>query len=492
MERVDAVVVGAGPNGLVATIVLARFGLAVRVYEAADRAGGAARTESLTVPGFLHDTCSAVHPLGAGSPALRALPLERHGLAWIQPELPLAHPSEDGDTALLARSPHETADALSGDAGSYLRLVAPFLGRWSELAADLLRPLTIDVPDHVGLSAHFGLRALASASLLARIFDSGRAQALIAGLAAHTCAPLGTLGTGGVALLLALAAHEVGWPIPRGGSQAVTDALVSHLRELGGELVTSHPVRSIEDLPPARAYVLDLSVPALLKLCTRRLPPGYLAWLRRVPHGPGVFKLDYALAGPVPWRAEACRRAGSLHLGEYLEEIARSLHAARAGHAPDRPFLIASQPSLFDPTRAPPGRHVLWVYGHVPLGWTGDATAAVEAQIERYAPGWRDLILAKSAAGPADVESRNPNAVGGDISYGRFGGWRAVLRPVPRRVPYVIPGVIPGPGLYLCSAATPPGPGVHGMCGLHAARAALRRSFQIVVTTEQVLEALRR
>ncbi|MBO0893236.1 MAG: NAD(P)/FAD-dependent oxidoreductase, partial [Acidimicrobiales bacterium] len=355
----------------------------------------------------------------------------------------------------------------------------------SELAPDLLRPLTLDRPRHVGSSARFGLRAAPPASLLARLFATSRGQALIAGLAAHTCAPLGTPGTGGVALLLALAAHEVGWPIPRGGSQAITDALVAHLRELGGELVTSHPVRSLEDMPPARAYLLDLSVPALLRLHPS-LPHGYLAWLRRVPHGPGVFKLDYALSGPVPWRDEACRRAGTLHLGGSLAEISRSLHAVRAGHAPDRPFLIAAQPSLFDPTRTPPGRHALWVYGHVPLGWTGDATGAVEAQIERYAPGWRDLILARATAGPPELESRNPNMVGGDISYGRFGGWHAILRPVPRRVPYVIPG----PGRYLCSAATPPGPGVHGMCGLHAARVALRRSFGIRVTTEQVLESL--
>lgn len=486
MERLDAVVVGAGPNGLVAAIVLARLGLAVRVYEAAERPGGGARTEGSTVPGFRHDSCSAVHPLGAGSPAFRALPLERHGLCWVQPELPLAHPGENGDAAVLARAPRQTADVLGADAGRYLRLVDPFLDRWSELAPDLLRPLTLDSPRHLGSSARFGLRALPPASLLARYFRSDRGQALIAGLAAHTCAPLGTPGTGGVALLLAVAAHEVGWPIPRGGSQAITDALVAHLQELGGELVTSHPILSTEDLPPARAYLLDLSVPVLLRLYARRLPSRYLAWLRRVPHGPGVFKLDYALAGPVPWRAEACRLAGTLHLGGSLEEIARSLHAVRAGHAPDRPFLIASQPSLFDPTRAPPGHHVLWVYGHVPLGWTGDATRAIEAQIERYAPGWRDLILARSAAGPTDLESRNPNAVGGDISYGRFGGWHAVLRPVPARAPYAIPE----PGLYLCSAATPPGPGVHGMCGLHAARAALRRSFQIRVTTEQVLEAL--
>jgi phytoene dehydrogenase-like protein len=486
VERLDAVVVGAGPNGLVAAIVLARYGLTVRVYEAAARAGGGAKTESLTVPGFRHDSCSAVHPLGAGSPAFGALPLERHGLSWVQPDLPLAHPTEDGDAIVLARAPHETAQMLAGDAGHYLRLVGPFLGRWSELASDLLRPLTLDAPRHIGTSARFGLRALPPASLLARLFASSGGQALIAGLAAHTSAPLHTFGTGGVALLLAVAAHEVGWPIPRGGSQAITDALAAHLRELGGELVTSHPVLSMEELPSARAYLLDLSAPALVRLCDGRLPRGYLAWLRRVPPGPGVFKLDYALTGPVPWRAEACRRAGTLHLGGSLEEIARSLNAVHAGHAPDRPFLIAAQPSLFDPTRAPPGQHVLWVYGHVPFGWKGDATEALESQIERYAPGWRDLILAKSTAGPGDLESRNPNAAGGDISYGLFAGWHAVLRPVPRRVPYAIPE----PGLYLCSAATPPGPGVHGMCGLHAARVALRRSFQIRVTAKQVLETL--
>jgi phytoene dehydrogenase-like protein len=473
MASVDVVVIGAGPNGLTAAVTLAEAGLDVHVYEAADSVGGGARTDELTLPGFRHDLCSAVHPLGAGSPALRALPLERYGLSWVHPELPLAHPFPDGSAAVLAREPAATAGSLEADAGAYRRLVRPFLGRWGDLGPDVLRAPLDALPHNPLLLARFGMRAVQPAAVLAKWFRGDKARGLLAGLAAHVIAPLTSPATGGVALLFALAGHDVGWPFPRGGAQAISEALAAYLQDLGGTVHTSHRVTTLDDLPAARAYLLDVSPRDFAAITASRLPHGYVERLRKYRYGPAVFKLDYALDGPVPWTAGECREAGTVHLGATLAEIGAALTAAKHGRPPDPPFLIAAQPTLFDRSRAPEGKHVLWVYGHVPHGWDGDLTDAIERQIERFAPGFRDLVLARRASAPRDLEARNPNNVGGDIACGSFDGLQGVFRPVAARVPYATPD----PAVFLCSSATPPGPGVHGMCGYHAARVALRRVF---------------
>lgn len=479
MAPLDAIVVGAGPNGLTAAIVLARAGLTVRVYEAAPSVGGGARTREAEPPGFRYDTCSAVHPLAVGSPIFRSLPLEQHGLEWVQPGLALAHPFADGSAAVLSASPQETASSLGidSDADTYLRMVEPFRGRWDALAADLLRPPAVGLPAHPALIGRFLMRGAAPAAVLNRAFRARRARALFAGLAAHAMAPLTSPGTAGVALLFALAAHENGWPFPRGGAQKLSDALAGLLTGLGGQIEVGHRVRSLSELPPARAYLLDVSPPALAALAGPMLPARYARRLTRFRFGPGVFKIDYALGGPVPWRAEACRRAGTVHLGSGEAEIGTALRRAQRGASPRRPFLIAAQPSVFDPTRAPVGSHVFWVYAHVPHGWRGDPTDEIETQIERFAPGFRDLVLLRHTAGPAEIAAANPNDVGGDIAGGRCDAGRLLLRPGVTRV--LSPYSTPNPAVYLCSASTPPGPGVHGMCGYHAARAALRRVFGI-------------
>jgi phytoene dehydrogenase-like protein len=468
-------VVGAGPNGLTAAVTLAQAGLSVVVYEAAPVVGGGARTEELTLPGFRHDPCSAVHPLGAGSPVLRALGLERHGLCWIHPDLPLAHPFPDGSAAFLARSVTETAAGLGADGGTYLRLMEPFAGRWDALAADVLRAPLAGWPRHPLVYGCFGVLAALPAAVLARAFSGEHARGLVAGLAGHVTAPLTSPVTGGIALMFALAAHEVGWPFPRGGSQALSDALVSLLASLGGRVETCHRVRTLDELPRARAYLLDTSPGEAAAIAAGRLPRWYAdRFLRRYRHGPAVFKIDYALAGPVPWTAPAARRAGTVHLGPTLAGISAALRSAQQGRAPRPPFLITSQPSLFDPGRAPAGRHVFWVYAQVPHAWPGDLTEAMESQIERFAPGFRGLVLARAVTPPAGVAARNPNNAGGDIAGGRCDRLRLLLRPTPAPVPYATPN----PRIYLCSSATPPGPGVHGMCGYHAARTALRRVFR--------------
>ena len=476
MEVVDAIVVGSGPNGLAAAATLARAGLTVRVYEAAPTVGGGARTEESAPPGFRYDSCSAVHPLGAGSPLFRSLPLARHGLEWVQPDLALAHPFPDGSAAVLAADPAETAASLGpDDHDAYLRLIGPFDGRWHELAPDVLRAPFVGMPKDPALTARFLLRAAVPAALLNRMFRGERARGLFAGLAAHSMAPLTAPGTGGLALMFALAAHEVGWPFPRGGAQAISDALAELITGLGGRIETGHPVRALDKLPPARAYLLDTSPSGLAAVAGTMLPPGFAARMTRYPHGPAVFKLDYALRGPVPWTAEACRRAGTVHLGASEAEIGAALRRVHRGAPPRPPFLIVAQPSLFDPSRAPAGQHVLWVYAHVPHDWAGDLTGEIETQIDRFAPGFRDLVLARRSTGPSDLALSNANYVGGDIAGGRTDLGRLLLRPSPARI--LAPYSTPNPAVYLCSSSTPPGPGVHGMCGYHAARAALRRVF---------------
>ena len=470
---VDAVVVGAGPNGLSAAVALARAGMSVRVYAAEQDAGGGARSAELTLPGFVHDVCSAVHPLGVGSPAFRAMPLEQHGLSWVEPPLALAHPFDDRPAAVLTRSIDETAASLEPDASRYRFLVSRFHGKWDDLSRDALRPVTASFPEHPLMLAAFGVRGALPARVVAAAMRGEAAPAFLAGLAAHAIAPLTSLATAGVALLFALAGHEVGWPFARGGSQAITTALSGYLRWLGGEVETGRRITSLSEVGEARAYLLDLAPWNVGDVTGERLPADYVARLQRCPHGPGVFKIDYALSGPVPWRDERCRQAGTVHIGPSLADISRALAAATHGRAPQRPFLITAQQSLFDSTRAPDGKHTFWAYGHVPNGWTGDLTDAVERQIERFAPGFKDLVIARAVSGPAEIEARNANDVGGDIACGTFSGYRAFLRPLITAVPYATPN----PSIYLCSSATPPGPGVHGMCGYHAARTVLRRVF---------------
>ncbi|GHA13658.1 dehydrogenase [Streptomyces echinoruber] len=469
-SMLDAVVVGAGPNGLTAAVELARRGFSVAVFEAAGTVGGGARTEELTLPGFRHDPCAAAHPLAVNSPAFRALPLERHGLQWLHPELPMAHPFPDGTAAVLARSVAETAASFGPrDAGTYRRLVAPFLTRWDTLVRDFMSlPLTALPRDPVTL-ARFGLAGLPPSTWLMRRFRDERARTLFAGLVAHVMAPLNGFATSAIGLVFALAAHARGWPVARGGSQAISDSLAAYLTDLGGSIHTDFEVKRLDDLPPARAYVFDTSPTALARIA------GFGRHYDGYRYGPGVFKIDYALDGPVPWTAKEARAAGTVQIGADSGEIGAALRAAsREGRAPEAPFLITVQPSVVDPTRAPAGRHVFWAYGHVPNGWRGDLTDAVERQLERFAPGFRDRVLARATAGPPELAARNANYVGGDIASGAVSGLQVLLRPRPTLFPYRTPH----PAVFLCSSATPPGPGVHGMSGHNAAKAVWRRLRQ--------------
>ncbi|MFF2653302.1 phytoene desaturase family protein [Streptomyces sp. NPDC058045] len=466
----DAVVVGAGPNGLTAAVELARRGFSVAVFEARDTVGGGARTEELTLPGFRHDPCSAAHPLGVNSPAFRALPLDRYGLEWAHAPLPMAHPFDDGTAAVLSRSVAETAASFGPrDAGAYRRLVTPFLSRWDTLAKDFMSlPLTALPRDPVTL-ARFGLTGLPPATWLMRRFRDERARALFAGLVAHVIAPLDGFATGAVGLVFALAAHARGWPVARGGSQSISDALAAYLKDLGGAVHTDFEVKRLDDLPPARAYVFDTSPAAVARIA------GLGRCYDHYRYGASVFKVDYALDGPVPWTAEEPRRAGTVQIGPHAGDIDRALRAAsREGRAPEHPFLITVQPTLADPSRAPEGKHTFWAYGHVPGGWDGDLTDAVERQVERFAPGFRDRVLARAVAGPPQFAARNANYVGGDIACGAASGLQLMLRPRLSLRPYSTPH----PAVYLCSSATPPGPGVHGMSGHNAAKAVWRRLRQ--------------
>ncbi|MFD9886465.1 phytoene desaturase family protein [Streptomyces alboflavus] len=463
----DAVVVGAGPNGLTAAVELARRGFSVAVFEARGSVGGGARTEELTLPGFRHDPCSAAHPLGINSPAFRAMPLERYGLEWLQPELPMAHPLLDGRAAVLARSVAETAASFGPrDAGAYRRLVEPFLPHWDTLLRDFMSlPLTA-LPRDPALLARFGLVGLPPSTWLMRRFRDEPARALFSGLVAHVIAPLGGLATGGVGMVFALAAHARGWPLARGGSQSISDALATYLTDLGGIIHTDYEVKRLDDLPPARAYVFDTSPAALARIA------GLGRYYDDFRYGAAAFKIDYALDGPVPWTAPEARAAGTVQVGASSREIGAALRAAsREGRAPDAPFLITVQPGVVDPSRAPAGKEVFWAYGHVPNGWHGDLTDAVERQLERFAPGFRDRVLARATAGPPQLAARNANYVGGDIACGAASGLQLLLRPRLTAYPYRTRH----PAVFICSSATPPGPGVHGMSGHNAAKAVWKR-----------------
>ena len=466
----DAAIIGGGPNGLAAAVALAREGRTVVVLEASDRVGGACRTDELTLPGFHHDVASAIHPFGAASPFFASLPLGEHGLEWVHPEVPAAHPLDGGDAAVLHRSIDETAAGLGTDDRAYRRLYQPLEDAWDEVVPMFTGPV-LRIPRHPIAAARFGLAAVRSATGLARRFRGARARALLAGMCAHSIAPLTRPLTGGVGLALDLAGHHVGWPAPRGGAQRIADALASYLRSLGGEIVTGTRIDGMEDLPVARAYLFDVTPRRLAAIAGDRLGGRYRRAIERYRPGPAAFKLDWALDGPIPWTNEDVGRAGTVHLGGTFEEIAAAEQEVADGSHPDRPFVLLAQQSVFDDTRAPAGKHTGWAYCHVPNGSTVDMTERIETQVERFAPGFRDRILARSVLGPADLEAGNANLDGGDVAGGAMTVRQVLLRPALRWDPYSTPDQ----QLYLCSASTPPGAGVHGMCGYHAAKSALRR-----------------
>ncbi len=468
----EVIVVGSGPNGLAAAITMARAGRSVTVLEANDTIGGGARTFELTLPGFKHDICSAIHPLARASPFFRTVPLSRHGLELIQPDAPLAHPLDDGTAVMLERSVRETAESLGADERAYERLMDPLVETADDVLHDALGPLRL--PRHPLALAHFGLRGMRSATGLCRsLFEGERAPALFAGIAAHAIMRLSRSPTAAFALILGLIGHAVGWPVPKGGSQSIADALASYLRELGGEIETGRRVTSIDELRRARAVIFDVTPRQLISIAGSSLPPAYRRRLERFRYGPGVFKLDLALDGPIPWKASECERAGTVHIGATLAEIANSEEEVCAGRHPERPYVLVGQQSLFDDGRAPSGKETVWAYCHVPNGSTVDMTERIEAQIERFAPGFRDRILARSTLAPAQLQHHNANYLGGDINGGVQDLRQLFARPVARLVPYSTPNK----RLYICSSSTPPGGGVHGMCGYFAGRAALRRAF---------------
>jgi phytoene dehydrogenase-like protein len=478
----DAVVVGAGPNGLAAAVELALGGASVRVLEGRDEIGGGTRTAALTLPGFVHDVCSGCHPMGILSPFFRTLDLEAHGLRWIRPRASVAHPLDDQPAVLLRRSLEATARGLAEDADAYARFFAPFLREPHALLADLLGPLRL--PRHPLRMARFGLPGLLPATVALRArFRGTRARAVLAGCAAHSILPLERPLTTAVAMLFALTAHVEDWPVAAGGSEAITRALASLLRQLGGRIETSTPVRSLADIPPARVVLFDTSPAQLADVCEQVLPAGYVRRLRRYRYGPGVFKLDWALDGPIPWRDPRCLEAATVHLGGTLEEIAAAEAAVWRGEHPERPFVLVVQQSQFDPTRAPAGKHTGYAYCHVPSGSDVDCTAAIEQQIERFAPGFRERILARHRAAPADLERENPNYVGGAITGGVADLFQFFARPVARLDPYSTPH----PRVFLCSASTPPGGGVHGMCGYFAAQSARRKLDRLPSTLPELL-----
>jgi phytoene dehydrogenase-like protein len=468
--ELDAVVVGSGPNGLAAAIALARAGVSVGVIEAADEVGGGTRSAPLTEPGFVHDVCSAVHPMGILSPFFRQLPLAEHGLAWLRPAASVAHPMPHGEAVMLYRSLERTAERLGADGPAYRRLVGPFLERPHDLLADVMAPLR--VPDHPLLMLRFGLRAIFSANRLARLaFREPAARALLAGCAGHSILSLTSPLTAALGLLFAITGHVEDWPVARGGSQSIARALASYLQSLGGRIVTGWRIERLAELPPARVVLFDTSPEQLLRIAGDALPSGYRHRLERYRYGPGVFKLDWALDGPIPWSDPSCLEASTVHVGGTLEEICASERDMVLGRHSDRPYLILCQQSQFDPSRAPAGQHTGYAYCHVPHGSTLDRTGAIEEQVERFAPGFRDRILARHATNTRDLEAYNPNYKGGSITGGVADALQLFNRPVTRWDPYSTPN----PRLFLCSAATPPGGGVHGQCGYWAAQSALKR-----------------
>jgi phytoene dehydrogenase-like protein len=461
-------VIGAGPNGLTAAIVLAKAGLHTTVLEAEPTIGGGTRSAELTLPGFVHDICSAIHPLAVSSPAFNSFPLAEHGLEWMQPPIPLAHPFEDGSAAVLDRSLDRTCERLGRDGAAYRRAVSVFVERWPDFVPEILGPI-FHFPRSPGLLARFGARAPWPAAITAKaLFRAEHTRALFAGLAAHSVLPLEWLGSAAFGWVLAIAGHAVGWPFPRGGSQKIAEALVSYFHSLGGSVRTCSRVRSLDDLGRDSLILCAVAPRSFVALAGDRLPSPSRGRLERYRYGPGVFKIDWALDAPIPWKAAECAQAGTVHVGGTLDEIAASERAAWRGLPAERPFVLVAQPSLFDRSRAPEGKQTAWAYCHVPHGSNANMTERIERQIERFAPGFRDCILARHTFAPKDLELHNANLIGGDITGGAQTLRQLAFRPTPSLYRTLLKGV------YLCSSSTPPGGGVHGMCGFHAAQAALR------------------
>ncbi len=464
----DAVIVGSGPNGLAAAITLARAGRSVLVLEAKETIGGGLRTMQLTLPGFHHDVCSAIHPMGVGSAFMRSLPLEQFGVEWIHPPAAMAHPFDDGPAVVLERSIEATAERLGRDARSYARLFEPLTRRWEALLEDLLAPPRL--PRHPLLMARFGLDGVRSAYQLALTRFAERAtRGYFAGLAAHSMLPLERPTTAAFAMVLATLGHAVGWPFPKGGSQRIADGLADYARSLGCEFRTGIEVKSMAEIPPARMVFFDVTPRQLLEILGDRLHGSYRRRLEHYRYGPGVFKLDLALDGPIPWRDADCARTATVHLGGTLEEVAKSERAMVSAAPAQRPFVLVAQHSLFDDSRAPDGKQTVWAYCHVPHGSDVDMSERIERQIERFAPGFRDRILARHAMSAVAMQRYNPNYIGGDINGGVQDIGQLFTRPVPRWNPYSTPV----DGVFICSSSTPPGGGVHGMCGYHAARSVM-------------------
>jgi phytoene dehydrogenase-like protein len=471
----DAVVVGAGPNGLAAAITLARAGLSVQLIEAQSIVGGGTHTIELTLPGFYHDVCASVLATALVSPFMRSLPLEQHGVTWVQPDIPVSHPLDGGSAAVVHRSLEETADGLGTDGKAYRRLFKPLLRDWQKIMGEILGPLPLP-PRHIPALANFGRWAIQPASTLARHnFRTAAARALFAGMGGHSILPLHWPGTSAFGIVMTLGAHGVGWPVVRGGTQRFADALASIFAAYGGQIILDQRVDSIKQLPPARAVLFDVTPRNFIKIAGDSLPDSYRRSLGRFRYGAGVCKVDYALSGPIPWQDPSCARSGTLHLGGTLEEIETAEAQVGLGEHPEKPYVLLVQPSVFDPTRAPIGKHTAWAYCHVPNGSTLDVSGRIEAQIERFAPGFRDLVLERHVFTATQMESYNSNYVGGDINSGMQDLSQLFTRPVPRRLPYATPLK----GVYLCSSSTPPGGGVHGMSGYQAAKAALWREFHL-------------
>ena len=466
----DAVVIGAGPNGLAAAIVLAAAEKSVALFEANETAGGGVRSAQLTLPGFVHDVCSAAYPLGVGSPFFRSLPLAQYGVEWLQPPAALAHPFDNGTAIIVERDIETTASALGEDAASYRKIFARLCAEWDHLSTDLIAPPRW--PRHPVKLARFGFSAIQPARRFAeRQFSSDLARGLFGGLAAHSMLPLEQWGSAAFGLVLGATGHALGWPIVRGGSQRLADGLNNYLKSLGGKVFLRRTVHKLSELPRSRVVLCDVTPRQLVQLSGPLLPSHYREKLKVYKYGMGVFKMDWALSAPVPWRAPECRRAATVHLGATLPEIARSERMAWRGFHADKPFVLVIQPSLFDDSRAPAGKHTLWGYCHVPNGSKVDMSARIESQIERFAPGFRRSILARCVLGPAELEQRNANLIGGDINGGAPTLDQLFFRPTRHLYS------TPAPGLYICSSSTPPGGGVHGMCGYFAAKRALRDMF---------------
>ncbi|MDR9416593.1 MAG: NAD(P)/FAD-dependent oxidoreductase [Gracilimonas sp.] len=470
----DAVIVGSGPNGLSAAVRLAKQGLKTLVLEAEKTIGGGTRTKEITEPGFLHDICAAVIPTTAGSPFLKSLELEKYGLEYIHPEVPFAHPLDHGDAAIAWRSLDETAVHLADDELAYRKLYSEFVEHWELLSEDIFG--TLRIPKHPLLMARFGWFGAQSANFLSSShFKSSHAKALLAGCAAHSIMPLTNAFSASFGLVLASSAHAVGWPIAKGGTQSVTDALATLFLELGGKIQKDHPVNSLKDIPSATSILFDLTPRQVVNIVGENAPAKYLRKLKDFNYGPGVFKIDWALSDPVPWSNENCKRAGTLHLGGTFEEIAASEQAIWDNKHSEKPYVLVSQPSLFDETRAPKGKHTLWAYCHVPHGSDKNMTTEIEDQIERFAPGFKDTIISKYTMNAPQFQSYNANYIGGDINGGAQYFKQLFARPVLKWNPYHIPAT----SMYICSSSTPPGGGVHGMCGYHAAQSVLKKEFGI-------------